>query len=186
MGKYSESIEIARQHLGKIDDPAHDVDHAAEVVDNGMRIAIAQAYDDVEFIELCCWWHDVARGHSNHEELGAQKLRDDLLQRGAEPETAHKAYEAIRFHRWAMQPRTVEGKILKDADKLTFISKSRWGKCIAVGRLEHMTPILPLLPKLEGSLYFAFSQALYGERISGFLTYLKSAGYEAGPVAERM
>lgn len=105
-------------------------------------------------------------------------LQQDLVQRGVARDTAQRAYEAIHLHKWTMQPKTVEGKILKDADKLTFISKSRWKKCISAGRLEHMTPILPLLPELKKSLYFPSSRMLYDERIRSFLTYLDSAGYE--------
>ena len=116
------SIEEAKARTSS-HDLAHDINHARRTAENSVLIGKKLNYRDLQLLHLAGWWHDVSRNRShNHEKDGAIEARDDALGRGVNKENSHIIYEAIRYHKWSMTPRTIEGNIIRDADKLDFIS----------------------------------------------------------------
>ena len=131
-------------------------------------------YNNKKLIETACWWHDVGRLFSPiHEDLSGQIARANLLGLGFDSDKADMVYQAIRFHKWKMIPKTLEGHILRDADKLDFISIKRWKKCLKERSLEHIVPIVELLPKLREILKLKASKEIYDKEIFYFLKELK-------------
>jgi len=100
--------------------------------------------------------------------------REDLLSRRAKETIGNKAYEAIRLHRVRDNPTTIEGKVIRDADKLDLISIERWQKCIKAKQYEHLVPIVPLLKKFPGAFSFDYTKKLYAERFPKFWEYYES------------
>lgn len=169
------SINDAKKWLLLSNDPAHDIQHVLSVKNTALKISKEIKYNDTLLIETICWWHDVGRLFSPiHEELSAQIAKYNLLGYECDKKTVNKIYEGIRFHKWKMKPKTLEGNILRDADKLDFISIQRWKVCIKQNELEHITPIMELLPKLKGILKLEASKKLYDIRIKQFFKYTKS------------
>ena len=63
-----------------------------------------------------------------------------------------------------MKPETIEGLIVKDADKLAWIGIGRWKSCIQNN--QRLDTIVELLPKLRNEiLYFDESKRIYDEDI---------------------
>ena len=158
----------------------HDLLHTKRVVENAAEIAKSLGYKDLDFLELCVYWHDVARTQNiePHEEPSAATARDDLLARGADQEVANLVYEAIRFHKSTANPTTVEGKIIRDADKLDIFSVVRWEKCVKAGELENyaeeLRKTIDNLYKYPDALTYDYTKKLYEEQLPKFLKYYES------------
>lgn len=170
----NKSIKDAKNFLLLSEDPAHGIVHTQSVVNTALNICNEIKYNNKKLIETACWWHDVGRLFSPiHEDLSGQIARANLLGLGFDSDKADMVYQAIRFHKWKMIPKTLEGHILRDADKLDFISIKRWKKCLKERSLEHIVPIVELLPKLREILKLKASKEIYDKEIFYFLKELK-------------
>jgi len=150
-------------------DPAHDFGHSESVTKTALEICRKIGYKDMKVIRVICWWHDVGRLFSPiHEELSAQIAKYNLEGLRVDDQTIGKVYQGIRFHKWSMRPETIEGNILRDADKLDFISIERWRKCLEKDELEHLGPIVNLLSQLREILYFEESKNIYNKKMKIF------------------
>jgi len=172
---YADSIAEATSHYANNRDVLHDLAHSERVAENAKQIAAEIGYKDLDFLELCSMWHDVARtvGREPHEEEGAIMARDDLLSRGASQTLANLAYEAIRFHKSTASPVTIEGKIIRDADKLDIFSVVRWQKCQDAGwareYAEDLDKTLENLDRYPGVFTYDYAKQLYKDRLPEFL-----------------
>ncbi len=177
---YADSIAKAKSYYNGFTDVIHGLDHTVRVAKNAAEIANAVGYKDLDFLELCAYWHDVARakGIEPHEEAGAVMARDDLLARGATQEEANKAYEGIRFHKSTANPATIEGKIIRDADKLEIFSVKRWKKCAEAGwtkeYVDDLKKTIETMGKYPDAFTFDHTKKLYEERLPKFWQYYES------------
>jgi putative nucleotidyltransferase with HDIG domain len=172
--EFRNSIKEAKKLMRKIKDPAHNLNHSKSVVRTTLKIA--RHYNvDKDLIELSAWWHDVGRIKSEkHEKLSAQMSSNYLKKLGVEKETCKKVYDSIIFHKWSMKPKTMEGKIIRDADKLDFISIKRWKLCIKNNEIETLKEIYLLLPKLRNEiLELDISRKIFDGRIKKFNKFLR-------------
>lgn len=177
---YVDSIAAAKAYYDGFDDVIHDLKHSERVGELAKEVASSLGYEDTDFLELCAYWHDTARtkGIEPHEEAGAVLARDDLLARGATDEEANKAYEGIRFHKSSANPTTIEGKIIRDADKLDVFTVERWQACAKAGWKKEYTDDLKKTVETMGKypdvFTFDFSKELFKKRAEEFLTYYNS------------
>lgn len=177
---FAGSIEKAKNYYNDYWDVLHDLSHIERVAQNAKEIANSLGYKDLDFLELCVYWHDVARTKSvePHEEPSAAMARDDLLARGASQDLANLAYEAIRFHKSTANPVTIEGKIIRDADKLDIFSVVRWERCIKAGWTEYyeedLKKTINNLQKYPDVFTYDYTKKLYEERLPRFLEFCKS------------
>jgi uncharacterized protein len=121
------SVEEARQHY-KGNDPAHDFDHVLRVTELAVKIAQAEGAD-VDIVRTAALLHDVGRGQAeaqnlDHAEYAAERAKEILA--GYPPDQVQAVAEAIRSHRFraGSNPKTLEGKVVFDADKLDAIGAS--------------------------------------------------------------
>lgn len=177
---YADSIAKARSYHEGFGDVIHDLDHTKRVAENTLEIAKSLDYKDTDFLELCAYWHDVARTQAidPHEEPSAAMARDDLLSRGANQELANRAYEAIRSHKSTANPVTIEGKIIRDADKLDIFSVTRWKKCAEAGwakeYIDDLNKTITNMGKYPGAFTYGFTKRKYKQRVPEFLAYYES------------
>lgn len=177
---YVNSITKAKSYYKGFEDILHDLRHSERVVANAKEIAKSVGYQDPDFIELYAYWHDVARAQNiePHEEAGAAMTRDDLLARGADQKVANLAYEAIRFHKSTANPITVEGKIIRDADKLDIFSVVRWENIVKADKLEEyaeeLKKTIDNLYKYPDVFTYDYTKKLYDERLPAFLDFCDS------------
>lgn len=125
-------------------DSTHDFDHVLRVLALAERLAEEEGADR-EIVRTAALLHDIARSKErsnyglecdaemDHALLGAQMARDILANEDAEfvDAVAH-AIEAHRY-RNAIEPRTIEAKVLFDADKLDSIGAVGVARAFAFG-----------------------------------------------------
>ena len=70
-----------------------------------------------------------------------------------------------------MIPNTIEGHLVKDADKISFIGVERWRECIEKKQRIDLT--MKLLSTLRNEmLYFNISKTIYDEKIVDLVQFL--------------
>lgn len=73
-----------------------------------------------------------------------------------------------------MVPRTKEGIILRDADKLDFIYLPRWIESFAENYMKHAEAVIDLLPRLrEEILSMDISRELYDAKLPLFVYFVE-------------
>lgn len=111
--------------LSCMQDAAHDKDHVYRVLYTAMEIAENEAVNK-DVLIAACLLHDIARKDQLenpsvcHAALGAEKAEAFLLANGFAADFAAHVRDCIFTHRFrkTMPPKTMEAKILFDADKL--------------------------------------------------------------------
>ena len=136
------SVEEARR-LYPADDSAHGFAHVLRVWRLVQRIGPREGAD-MPLLEAAALLHDVARadeeaGGPCHAQAGAERARQILAACPAEQVEA--VAEAIRTHRYRanLAPRTLEARILYDADKLDAIGAVGVARAFAIaGKHNHL------------------------------------------------
>ncbi len=165
--KYQNLIFLSKQYMLKLTDSEHDSKHIEDVISNIYKLTSKLKIDfDLEVCILSAYWHDVGRTIQGpgHEKISAKMLETELKKSGYSDDFINKCYNAIEFHKWNMNPKTIEGLILKDADKLAWLGIGRWESCLS--NKQRLDEIMNLLPKLRNEiLYFEESKEIYDELI---------------------
>ena len=112
-------------------DPSHDFLHVMRVYNLCLKIAKCEQNVDLEVLKLAALLHDIARlkedfdetGKIRHEMEGAKTAEEILTKFNFSKEKIKKIKECIILHRFRgnNEPKTIEAKILFDADKLDVI-----------------------------------------------------------------
>lgn len=124
--KEQEYREIEQYMLETMRDSAHDQFHIYRVLYAALDIAEGEEAVDRELLITACLLHDIGRGKQeadprvDHAAAGGEMAYGYLTGRGWEPERAARVRDCIASHRYrkGREPRSLEGKILFDADKL--------------------------------------------------------------------
>ena len=107
-------------------DSAHDAEHVLRVLYNALRIAEGEGEVDYDVLIAACLLHDIGRPEQFrdpklcHARVGSEKAYRFLLENGFAESFAARVRSCILTHRFrkAMEPESIEAKILFDADKL--------------------------------------------------------------------
>ena len=177
--KHEKLITIAKDYMDIIEDPSHNKYHVIDVVDN-IKLLMEKLPEefDREVVVIAGYWHDVGRTKLNagHELLSAQMLKSEMEKLGYNEDFINKCYEAVPYHKWNMTPKTIEGYILKDADKLAYIGLGRWQESMKAGL--SLDSIIDMLPRLRNEiLYFEESRLIYDKQIVDFAALLYKEAY---------
>ncbi len=130
------TIEFARTLYPAAADSAHDFDHVLRVVAMADRIAQAEGADR-EVVQAAALLHDIGldEGRAGHETSAANRAREILSERGYDEAFCEAVAHAIEAHRFRSgpPPRTLEAKVLFDADKLDAIGAIGVARAFAFG-----------------------------------------------------
>jgi uncharacterized protein len=125
------TIDLARS-LYESAGGGHDYDHVLRVLALALHIGRVEGAD-LEVVRTAALLHDVAEGEDRdyHHLVGAARAREILVGEEARfiEEVAH-CIEAHRF-RHEPEPRTLEARVLSDADKLDAIGAIGVGRAFA-------------------------------------------------------
>lgn len=177
--KHEDLIAIAKKYMSTIQDSCHNIHHMNDVV--AYTKELLNELETKKNPEVCmigAYWHDVGRIKLDvgHEELSAKMLRQHMLEMNYDDEFIEACCEAIRYHKWNMSPKTIEGLIIKDADKLAFLGSERWSACLEQG--QRLDDIIQLLPRLRNELlYFEVSRKIYDREIVRIMRLLYDRHY---------
>jgi uncharacterized protein len=129
--------------LDSTDDGSHDFSHLERVWQNARRIQAAEG-GDLELLAASVLLHDCvyvpknSPGRSRASHLAAQRARTVLQQIDWPSERIEIAAGAIETHSYSagLEPRTLEGRILQDADRLDAIGFTGIARCFyTAGRM---------------------------------------------------
>ena len=117
---------IENYMLSCMEDSAHDKEHIYRVLYNALEIARAEECVNNDVLIAACLLHDIGRKEQFenpslcHAMVGGEKAYQFLIEHGFAEKFAEKVKHCIQTHRYrkALQPQTIEAKILFDADKL--------------------------------------------------------------------
>ena len=174
--EYEYLKNIAINKMSKIKDPEHGLEHVEDVLFYS-KILLKKLEGIIDFDPQMClliaYWHDVGRTikDKGHEKISSDMLKEEMIKLKFDDVYIDKVYKSIVNHKWNMNPTTIEGKILKDADKLAWVGLNRWKKCLLLNK--NMNHILELLPNLKNEiLFFKESKEIYDESIIKLLELL--------------
>jgi len=101
---------------------SHDKDHVERVVKIAEYIAKKEGAD-LKIVLKAAELHDIARSQADHASKSAEIARNILKKEGYSKEFIEKVAHAIEAHSFSkrIKPRTLEAKVLSDADKIDAI-----------------------------------------------------------------
>lgn len=119
-------ILLENYMLSCMDDSAHDKEHIYRVLYQALEIARTEDHVDYDVLIAACLLHDVGRKEQFenpslcHAAIGSDKAYHFLIEHGFETKYAEAVKHCIQTHRFRKDtpPRSLEAKILFDADKL--------------------------------------------------------------------
>lgn len=123
---------------------AHDMDHVLRVYNLALHLADGEDVD-LDVLRAAALLHDIARvkedndssGQTDHSLLSAQMCLPILKEAGFSDEKIQHIQDCIVSHRYktSNEPKTIEAKILFDADKLDAVGAIGIARCyVWVGR----------------------------------------------------
>lgn len=124
--KREDYILMENYMLSCMTDSAHDKEHIYRVLYNALVIAKDESGVDYDVLIAACLLHDIGRKEQFenpvlcHARVGAEKASQFLLEHNFEREYVGKVAHCILCHRYRKDntPRSLEARILFDADKL--------------------------------------------------------------------
>jgi len=123
----TEYNEIEKYMLSQMKDSAHDQHHVYRVLYTAIELAESEDSIDMDVLLAACLLHDIGRESQFadlenicHAKIGGQMAYEFLLSRHWSTQKALHVKECISTHRFRSDkaPRSIEAKILFDADKL--------------------------------------------------------------------
>ena len=169
--KYRKLIDKALAIMTELNDPVHGLEHMKGVVGNTILLLEKVSDADKEVCLLAAYWHDVGRvcGKPGHGLKSAQMLKEELKTLEYDAEFIEKCYKAIYKHDETDIPDTLEGIVIKDADKIDYLGVKRWKECI---NRNVRTPRIDQNPKSK--LLLDCSKTIYDKKAKEWLSYLES------------
>jgi len=126
--KYKSIKEAQKRLVESKRDLLHGVDHASMVVENAFNIIRSEKLDvDSDVVELVCWWHDIEfkepKKNRNRPCVYTAKY---LAKKFGSKESI--IIDSISNHEFGNMPKSMEGKVLYDADKIEYVNLNRLQK----------------------------------------------------------
>ncbi len=174
-------IAIVKKELSS---SSHDIEHTLRVRNTALKIAAHTVGADKTIVELASILHDIARVKEDtdpvrtidHAVLGAEMASAILKQFGYSSEIIEGVSNCISTHRYRGNnlPKTIEAKILSDADKLDAIG------AIGVARAFMIAGEYgePLFKEINDDSNYDYSNKLENGRIENFGEHSPNIEYE--------
>lgn len=126
--------------------PAHDINHVMRVYSLCLRLAANEPDVDLDVLKTAALLHDIARTRedrggntevmgTDHAVLGAKISGEILRALGYPEQKIERVKHCIAAHRFRGRstPRTIEAKILSDADKLDVLGATGIARSFTIG-----------------------------------------------------
>jgi HD superfamily phosphodiesterase len=164
-------------------DAGHDVHHHKAVWKNCQWIISQEGLRvDEDVLQVAAWWHDYDHGSKVHP-----TLRKVMRKYRVGKRDRNRVVELINEHSFADKQVSPEGQVLYDADKLEYVSVSRWERAMKKLNEKQMRKYKNLfnqrLDKVRKGFYFPVAQKMFDERFKDWQEWAKKEGlYKKGRV----
>ncbi len=177
---YNKNKKLIDKAIEKIkgceNDPLHFIGHTIDVI-NYVKELLEKFSVNKEICIISAYWHDVGRSvcDEGHEEKSGKMLKEEMTKLGYSSEFIDECYSAVTNHKRKYIPPTIEGVIVRDADKLAYIGKNRWKRCIGENPDALDEIIEVYLPILRNKiLRLNYSKELFDRDMNAYVKdYLK-------------
>lgn len=146
--KQIEILKIVQNELSQ--DPSHTLEHIIRVYKNAMLIAETEDEIDFSVLKTAILLHDIARlkedkdntGKTDHSILGAEIAEKILTDLEYPKEVIDKIKHCISSHRFRgnIKPKSLEAKILFDADKIDLLGAIGIARTFMIAGKYNQTP----------------------------------------------
>lgn len=170
--KNKKLIDAAIEQTKKCDnDPLHFIGHTIDVV-NYVKELLEKIPANKEICIISAYWHDVGRSiiDKGHEEESGRMIKEEMSKLGYDNKMIEECYSAVINHKRDSIPPTIEGKIVRDADKIAYIGKNRWKRCMEENPEaldEIITVYLPILR--DKILRLEYSKELFDRDMNSYI-----------------
>lgn len=122
---FTEICRDALKIMLSINDATHSVEHIIRVYDWSRELAKNYPEVDLNVLKVAAFWHDVGRKYESketddHNIISGKMVEEYLLKKEAPKVYISKVKEAVISHSFKFKSKSIEGKIIHDADKLAF------------------------------------------------------------------
>ena len=170
--KHKKLIDIAIEKTKLCEkDPLHFIGHTIDVI-NYEKELLETFNADKEVCIISAYWHDVGRSvcDKGHEEESGKILKEEMKKLNYNDDMIEKCYLAVINHKRKSIPPTIEGKILRDADKIAYIGKNRWDRCMKENMHELNEIVDVYLPILRDEiLRFEESRKIFDRDMNNYV-----------------
>lgn len=184
MDKYEKAIDKAKEWLGKNPrDQDHDLAHHEAVWKNCQLILEHEEIElDKKLLKVACYWHDVMVGEEKSVSRSivdetCEYLSNLLDELGYSEREISVVALTVRHHEFRDRPRTIEGLVLQDADKLDVLSPARWKRFLDAynsGKItrdkfeSYIRTFFEWVPILSATFHYGYSRARADRAIDEF------------------
>ena len=128
--KHKVLINRAIQIMETVEDIRHSLSHVENVVKYTMEILEHEENANKEICIISAYWHDVGRSiqSKGHDLISADMLKEEMEKLQYDREFTEQCYLAVYKHSWKEMPETLEGIIIRDADKIDFVRNRKMEK----------------------------------------------------------
>jgi len=157
----TQSCRDALRIMLNLSDAGHSVEHVVRVYDWCRKLAHHYPQTDLKVLKVAAYWHDVGRtkqseDKDDHNIKSAQMVEQYLKKHHAPEVFIKKVKNTVVYHSFRFKSKTIEGKILHDADKLSIMGNHE------------------LLDALEGYQEGFSSKTFGGQHMINFMKYALS------------
>jgi len=177
--KHKILIDRAIEIMKTVDDLRHSLFHVESVVKYTMKILQYEEKANKEVCIISAYWHDVGRSiqSKGHSLISGDMLKEEMEKLKYDKEFIEQCYLAVYKHGHKAMPETLEGIIVRDADKIDFVGIDRWK--IAIEKNKRFTQIIENMPILRnGILQLEISRKIYDREIVELVKYLHDVVFD--------
>jgi HD superfamily phosphohydrolase YqeK len=166
-----EIINVAKEYLKvRPIDAAHGVDHHEAVAGNCVNIIQAERLAvDADIVVVAAWWHDL-----ESQQGATDLLRREMTAAGFDEREYEAVSAIIHAHTYGKRQKTIEAKILFDADKMEYFNPQRMRQAVEDARggllpiptlAKHYHDWLKRHQRVLESLHFRYSRTIASQNM---------------------
>ncbi len=162
-------------------DAGHDFNHHQRVVDNCLMIIEQEGLSlDIDALLIAAWWHDYKRDETEDND---RILSGVMTKHGFDREFIAKVLATKNTHSYGNNQESDEEKVLFDADKLEYVSVSRFetvsmavndGHMSLETQRKYLTLFLERISQIPGMLHFETSKRKFQQDVRTLAEHVKT------------
>lgn len=164
--------DIQKYFISHEIDIAHNIGHHYRVWENSMTIVREEKlHIDSDAVQIAAWLHYIDNGKEK------QFLNQHAKKWGLNDALREKVRSIVIEQSFGQEPKSIESKIVYDADRIELLSIPRWqfvfqsceeGNMTEAVRDNYIARVHARIPVLKDNLHFACSNKRFADRLPAF------------------